>query len=338
MRALEDRIEADLALGRHADLVGELEALAGEHPLRERLCGQLMLALYRSGRQGEASAAYQRAREVLVEERGMEPSPPLQKLLTEILNQDPALDLASRPQTDNPTSAAATKTNLRPQLTRFIGRERDVAEVRRLLDTTRLLTLIGAGGIGKTRLAVAVASQLLEDYEDGVWLVELAAVTDPALIPQVVLATLGFGAEPGQTPMESLIGVLTTREILCVIDNCEHLIDACAQLADGLLRHCPRLRILATSREVLGVSGEITWRVPSLATPDVQASVIRRRSGGIGGGAALRPAGRGRSSRFQRHRGQRAFRGSDLSAARRHSARHRTGGGAHTLHVRHSDR
>lgn len=158
-------------------------------------------------------------------------------------------------------------TSLPLQLTTFVGREREQAEVLRLLGTTRLLTLVGTGGVGKTRLAFAVASAVADEYADGVWLVELASLVDPALVPQAVVTTLGVEML-GQPPDETLAAFLRVRQVLLVLDNCEHLLEACARLAEHLLRRCSDLRILATSRTSLGVPGETAWRVPSLVVPD----------------------------------------------------------------------
>lgn len=158
--------------------------------------------------------------------------------------------------------------NLPQQLTSFIGREREMAEVKRLLTTTRLLTLTGAGGCGKTRLALQVAADLLEEYPDGVWFVDLAPLSDPALVPQSVASALGVREEPGHPLGDTLTAYLGPKSLLFVLDNCEHLVSACAHLCDSLLRACANLRILATSREVLGIGGETTWRLPSLASPD----------------------------------------------------------------------
>src|SRR3984893_539007 len=163
-------------------------------------------------------------------------------------------------------------TNLPLQLTSFVGRGAEIDEVKRLLSRGRLVTLMGAGGIGKTRLALQAASQLVGAYADGVWLVELAGLMDSALVPQAVLAALGFMGEPGRTPTESLTSFLGPREALCVLDSCEHLVDPVARLAGSLLTSCPRLRILATSREVLGVGGEVTLPVPSMTIPQVEHS------------------------------------------------------------------
>ncbi len=158
--------------------------------------------------------------------------------------------------------------NLPLQLTSFIGRERELAEVSRLLLTTRLLTLTGAGGSGKTRLALEVAAQMLKGFPGGVWLVELAALSDPALVPQVVASALGMREVAGRTLTEALVDYLKPKHVLLVLDNCEHLIEACAHLAETLLRSCPNLRILATSREPLHIPGEVTWLVPTLSRPN----------------------------------------------------------------------
>jgi predicted ATPase/class 3 adenylate cyclase len=167
-------------------------------------------------------------------------------------------------------SLADTATNLPTQLTTFVGRETEAAEVIRLLAASRLTTLTGSGGCGKSRLSIHVAQQVLAEFPHGVWLVELAPLTDPALIPQTVVAVLGL-MDDGRLPaLELLTGFLRSRTLLLVLDNCEHVIEACAQLGEALLRACPKLRILASSREALGVAGEAPYRVPSLAVPDAK--------------------------------------------------------------------
>lgn len=158
--------------------------------------------------------------------------------------------------------------NLPAQLTSFVGRERELAEVKRLLAGTRLLTLTGAGGGGKTRLALEVAREVLEEYADGVWLVELASLSDPDLVPQAVGSALGVPEQPGRSVTESLVRYLRPRVVLLLVDNCEQLVSGCATLADALLRGCPALRILATSREGLRIAGELTYPVPPLSVPD----------------------------------------------------------------------
>jgi predicted ATPase/class 3 adenylate cyclase len=162
----------------------------------------------------------------------------------------------------------APATNLPVQPTSFIGREREQAEVRLLLGAAPLVTLTGTGGAGKTRLALEVAAGLVADHADGVWLVEFAALADPTLVPQAVAQALGLREEPGRHLLATLAAHLQPKALLLVLDNCEHLIEACAELATALLRACPHLRLLATSREALEVPGEILYRVPSLAAPD----------------------------------------------------------------------
>jgi predicted ATPase/two-component SAPR family response regulator len=158
--------------------------------------------------------------------------------------------------------------NLPLQLTSFVGREREVAEVKDLLADQRFLTLTGPGGCGKTRLALQVAGDLVERFEDGVWLVELASLSDPALVPQTVAFALGIREQPGRLLTDTLSEHLELKKMLLVLDNCEHLVEACARLAEALLRSCPNLRILATSREALGITGETGWLVPSLSLPN----------------------------------------------------------------------
>jgi predicted ATPase/DNA-binding CsgD family transcriptional regulator len=150
-----------------------------------------------------------------------------------------------------------------------------MAEVKRLLKNTRLLTLTGPGGCGKTRLALRVANDLVEEFEDEVWLVELASLSDPALVPQAVASVLGVREQPSRPLTEILLDHLKPKELLLVLDNCEHLVASCAALADTLLRSCPKLIILATSREILGVSGEVCWPVPPLSLPGPRAGTPR---------------------------------------------------------------
>jgi predicted ATPase/DNA-binding CsgD family transcriptional regulator len=161
----------------------------------------------------------------------------------------------------------STRTNLPNTLSTFIGREGEIEKVKQLLSAHRLVTLTGAGGCGKTRLALRVASELLADYEDGVWLTEFAPIADIALVPQAVAFTLGLREQSGRTLIDILADHLSPRQALLVLDNCEHLVAACAQLAEALLQKCPDLRILATSREALGITGEIIWVVPPLSLP-----------------------------------------------------------------------
>ncbi len=158
--------------------------------------------------------------------------------------------------------------NLPMQLTSFIGREREINELKKLIAKTRLLTLTGVGGTGKTRLALQVSADVVEDFEDGVWLVELAPLSDSALVPQAVASMLGLQEPMGRAVLDILKDYLLRKNLLLVLDNCEHLIEACAQLADALLHVAPHLNILATSREALGIAGESTYHVRSLSLPD----------------------------------------------------------------------
>ena len=158
--------------------------------------------------------------------------------------------------------------NLPASLSSFIGREQAQARVHELLAAHRLVTLVGAGGVGKTRLALAVAEGILGVYPDGVWLVELAALADPALVPGTVAQALGLREEPGRPVLETLRDHCRGKRLVLVLDNCEHLLAACTALAGALLRAAPALRILATSREALGVAGERRYRVPPLSVPD----------------------------------------------------------------------
>lgn len=165
--------------------------------------------------------------------------------------------------------AAAASGNLPVELTTFIGRECETAEVRRLLGTTRLLNLMGSGGTGKTRLALQAASEVLDEFPDGVWLVELAMLSDGDRVPSVVAAALGVAEEPARPLIETLVNHLRSRTLLLILDNCEQIADDAARLVQALLRSCPALRLLVTSRHVLGVPGEVTWTVPTMSVPDV---------------------------------------------------------------------
>ncbi len=158
--------------------------------------------------------------------------------------------------------------NLPVQMTTFIGREREIEDIKRSLTRTRLLTLMGAGGAGKTRLAIQVAADLIEQFPKGVWLVELAPLADPGLVVQAVASTFEVREVAGRSLLDMLVDYLQSKSLLLVLDNCEHLVEACAHLASALLRACPNLKILATSREALGIAGEVTYRVPPLSRPD----------------------------------------------------------------------
>jgi predicted ATPase len=180
-----------------------------------------------------------------------------------------AREIASAPRVQQ--ADYAPRHNLPAQLTSFVGRERELAEVRRLLggvpSRPRLLTVTGAGGTGKTRLALHVATDLLASYADGIWFVDLAPLSDPALVTRTVASAAGVPEKSGQPILESLLYVMREQTALLLLDNCEHLIDACARLAETILKGCPRVQVLATSREGLGIAGEVSWSLPTLPVP-----------------------------------------------------------------------
>jgi predicted ATPase/DNA-binding CsgD family transcriptional regulator/transcriptional regulator with XRE-family HTH domain len=181
------------------------------------------------------------------------------------------------PELETNRKGEARRYNLPASLTSFVGREGALAEAQQLLDTSRLLTLVGSGGIGKTRLALRIAHELVDVYEEGVWLVDLAPVADPLLVPLTVAAALGVPEQPGRPLLVTLAEHLAARQVLLILDNCEHLVPASAELSEALLRACPSLRIMATSRQALGIEGETVFRVPSLSLPDaVSAPDVQR--------------------------------------------------------------
>jgi predicted ATPase/DNA-binding SARP family transcriptional activator len=241
-------------------------------PMQESTHRMLMQALAAGGNHAAATELYRDLRLRLHRELNATPDPETSALFHQIRSAARCRTAASAPRVigdPSPRFREAIVHNLPTQLTRFIGREREIAEVTEFLASTRLLTLIGAGGCGKTRLAIQVAFNRVEAYPGGVWFVPLAALTDPALVPQTVAAALGMREEPGRPLTSTLADYLHPRTALLLVDNCEHLLTAAAQLAEELLRVCPRLQVLTTSREGLGLLGEQTYRVPSLSLPPI---------------------------------------------------------------------
>lgn len=274
LSAQEDRIDLLLALGRHGEAVGSAEALTATEPLRERVRGQLMLGLYRSGRAPDALAVFARHRESLVDELGLDPSPQLQDLAHRILNQAGDLE-GARP------ARSPVDPQLPSRLTSIVGRQTELERLAEFLSRSRLVSLIGPGGAGKTTLAVAGARACAGDHPDGVWFVPLAAESDPARVAVAVADVIGV---PGdlETADRLLAARLAGRRALLVLDNCEHLADACARLVEHLLHGTDDVKVLVTSREALGVPGELQMSVPPLSAGDA-AGLFAERA------AAVRP-------------------------------------------------
>jgi len=238
------------------------QALAVD-PGHEEAAAALMTLLAASGQRGAALRVYQALATTLEDELDVTPSAEIMALRARLVAQE-AVPAGPPRRRVHPIS----RTNVPTPSSSFVGRAWEVGEIGDLLATSRLLTLTGPGGCGKTRLALEVAATRVQVYPDGVWLVELAALTDPAQAPRAVAAALGITERPGQPLRVTLGAFLQPRDLLLVVDNCEHLLGACATLVAGLLADCPHLRVLATSREGLAVAGERTYLVPSLATPD----------------------------------------------------------------------
>ncbi len=265
LTAVEDLYDAEVGLGNGAEVVAELAGLAAAHPMRERLAAAAIRALVAAGRDSEALLAFQRTREALADTLGVDPSPELSAVHVALLRGE----LGRREET--------RRTNLRAELTSFVGKDADVAAVRELIAGHRLTTLIGPGGSGKTRLATETARTLLGELPDGVWLVELAAVGAGGDVAQSTLAGLGLrdallGGAPNAELTDRIIAAIREREALLVLDNCEHVIESAAAFAHRVLGECRRLRILATSRESLGITGEALWPVEPLALPEAYPS------------------------------------------------------------------
>ena len=260
--ALVDRAEAELALGHGASVVAELEAALAEHPLHEKLAARHIAALYAAGRQADALAAYERIRTRLADELGAAPSPDLQAAHLAVL----------KGETTSPVKAKSRRSNLRAQVTSFVGRDEEVERIGTLLEHSRLVTLVGPGGAGKTRLATEALMPWVDRVHDGVWMVELAPVTAEVEIVPATLAALGLREAavlerrdmPARDGLERLLDTLESRQTILFLDNCEHLIGGAAELADRLLADCPDLRIVATSREPLAIAGENLIPIPPL--------------------------------------------------------------------------
>ena len=255
---LELSIDADLTRGLHDDTIPMLRSLVALHPYHERFWAQLMLSLYRSGRAGDALDTYREATQVLGESLGIGLSADLQSLERAIVVEDPSLGVAG----------GIPPHNLPATTSSFVGRRQDIEALTETLSKTRMVTLTGAGGCGKSRLALETATRLLPRFADGVWRAELAPLDDPEAVAAAVSAALGEPASHSDDPLGTLIDYLAHRTVLLILDNCEHLLDACAELTSQITDRCPGVVVLATSREPLRVAGETVWLVPHLDLPN----------------------------------------------------------------------
>lgn len=267
LAAMEDRFEVEIRLGQGAELVAELTDLVAAHPMRERFVAALMRALAAAGRSTDALLLYQSTREALADALGVDPSPELSSVHVALLRGESGRREESR-----------KTTNLRAEFTSFVGKSADVIAVRELVTAHRLTTLVGPGGSGKTRLAAETARTLLADLPEGAWLVDLASVGagGESEVAQSTLAALGLrdallGGPPQAELTDRLIAAIREREMLLILDNCEHVIESAAVFAHRVLGECQWLRILATSREPLGITGEALWRLMPLELPAADA-------------------------------------------------------------------
>jgi predicted ATPase/DNA-binding SARP family transcriptional activator len=259
--AEENHAEARLAAGQHRELVEDLERLVELDPFSERCWGLLMTALYRCGRQADALAAYQRARRILIGQLGIEPGPELRRIEAGILAQ-------SLPPAEVQASSTRGRVNLPSRAASFVGRDREVAELERLMATARLVMLTGPGGCGKTSLAIALARATAGRYADGLWFVDLAPLGSPDQVPGAVCNALGVRQPPGRTLVQTAAEYVGHQNALVILDNCEHVLEASREVAEAMLRAGPAVKVLATSREHSGLPGEVIWQVPPLADSD----------------------------------------------------------------------
>ena len=272
--AAETLAEARLRSGQAGRAVADLERLVGLNPLGERGHALLMRALYATGRQADALRLYQELRARLADELGLEPSPELRDLEARILAQDlddgslpsAGTEGAGRPRASvSPaTPVAARGRGVPVPVSSWVGRDADLAAVTGLLANASVITLIGPGGVGKTRLALHVAGEVAGRFPDGVWIVEMAPLQDETAVVPALASVLGIQPRAGVDLVDRVVELLSARRALLVLDNCEHLIDEAARVTELVVRHCPRTAVLATSREALGVDGEQWWPVAPL--------------------------------------------------------------------------
>ncbi|PRY49008.1 putative ATPase [Geodermatophilus tzadiensis] len=294
LQAQERRLTCLLELGRHQEAVPAAQALARTHPLRENLTSSLMLALYRSGRQGDALAAAAALRRTLADELGLDPSPAVLELEHRVLLQDPALSAAAPVAADprvpggglpeppgaagvGPPEEAGQRVSGRRAVTSLVGRDAETTAVTAAFEEAGLLTLTGPGGTGKTRLALAVLERGPDRGPE--WFADLSGAHDDAAVASVVAAATGTPTAPGSDVVQAVVAHLGNRPGVLVLDTCEHVVGGAATLAVAVLHGCPRVRQLATSRRPLGVTGEVVWPVPPLTLPPVGGAVTTAQIG-----------------------------------------------------------
>ena len=279
LAALEDRADADLLLGRHTELIGELEACVREHPLRERLWAQLMTALYRAGRQGDALRAYQRARgRCSPTSSASTPGPSCASWSTRCSSR-----IRRSVRRVLLALTAPRRRTCRASASALHRAHHEIEATRELLEEHRVVTIVGPGGVGKTRLATEIGHRQLPTYHDGVWLADLAPVGDPADVAAAIGSALGVEVEHGPgaaaTMLERLSEYLYGRELLLLLDNCEHVVAEVARIVAELVARNGRLHVLATSRESLAIAGEALWPLAPLALDDaIELFVVRARA------------------------------------------------------------
>jgi predicted ATPase/DNA-binding SARP family transcriptional activator len=261
--ALTMLLEAHCALGQADQAIPYARRLVALDPLNESSHRHLMEVYWQAGQHSAALKQYQACEQILRKELNLDPQPETRALYKKILKGD-----VKPVRVEKQIETVSPKNNLPVHLTTFIGREGEQDEIIHLVKRDRLVSLVGTGGIGKSRLSIQAGFALLNDFPNGMWLLELAPLSDPGLVPQTVFTTLGLIEQSGRSILEILTDFLRSKRALLILDNCEHLIQACAQLAQTILHSCPDLHILATSREALGIPGEILYLVPTLTTPD----------------------------------------------------------------------
>jgi predicted ATPase/DNA-binding SARP family transcriptional activator len=271
--AVEDVLEARLAMGLAHEVCVMAEEAVALDPLRERRWAAFMLALYRTGRQADALRAYRRLHDTLIEQLGVDPSPQLARLERDILVQSPDLDgpgagVGNAPEIRAvPSQAPASRSNLPAPVASFVGRETELAELGELARRHRVMTIVGTGGAGKTRLAIEVAGRRLDEYRDGVWFVDLAELSDPAGVARAVADTIGVRQASDQPVGQLLLDRVVGMHALLVFDNCEHLVGPVAAIVERILEAGAGLRVIATSRQPLGLPGETVWETPPISFP-----------------------------------------------------------------------